>query len=137
MPRLKAIATIRQADNITVGGSDGYGTGGGYVCGGWMNPACAKNPHYVILSKECGVEVNPKTLQRALRFFYRFVGHAGVPYGNHRPEMWLSCNGKNGMIACPSFVRQRGCQWPPGTTGWTWQIRIAGFSPVIPAAGST
>jgi hypothetical protein len=35
----------------------------------------------------------------ALRFFYRFAGHHAVPYGDHRPEPWMSCNGKNGMLA--------------------------------------
>ena len=36
--------------------------------------------------KECGVNVDQKTLLGALRYWYRFTGHGTVPYGDHRPE---------------------------------------------------
>jgi hypothetical protein len=64
-----------------------------------MNPAGAQVLTTLILAKECGVEVDQGTFNRALTFFYRFAGHEAVPYGDHRPEGWLSCNGKNGMLA--------------------------------------
>jgi len=112
LPRLKAICDDSARRQYYGGWSHGGdGTGGGYVCGGLMNPAGAQILTTLILAKESGVEVNPDTFQQALRFFYRFVGHTGVPYGDHRPEMWLSCNGKNGMIACAlSLVDNPACQ---------------------------
>ncbi|MHC4503521.1 MAG: DUF6288 domain-containing protein, partial [Planctomycetota bacterium] len=48
----------------------------------------------------CGVEVDRDMFSRALVFFYRFAGHCAVPYGDHRCEVWGSCNGKNAMLAC-------------------------------------
>jgi len=71
----------------------------GYVQGGLMNPAGAPILTALILAKECGVDVKEPLFSEALRFFYRFAGHHAVPYGDHRPEMWMSCNGKNGMLA--------------------------------------
>ena len=71
----------------------------GYVQGGLMNPAGAPILTALILAKECGVSVNEPMFSSALRFFYRFAGHQAVPYGDHRPEGWMSCNGKNGMLA--------------------------------------
>jgi hypothetical protein len=64
-----------------------------------MNPAGVQILTSLILAKECGVEVDQGTFDRALTFFYRFAGHEAVPYGDHRPEGWLTCNGKNGMLA--------------------------------------
>jgi hypothetical protein len=74
----------------------------GYVQSGMMNPTGTVILSALMLAKECGVEVNEKMLSDALSLFYRFVGHGAVPYGDHRPEMWMSCNGKNGMLA-PAF----------------------------------
>lgn len=71
----------------------------GYVQGGMMNPAGAPLLTALILAKECGVDVQEMLFSTSLRFFYRFAGHAAVPYGDHRPEGWMSCNGKNGMLA--------------------------------------
>ena len=71
----------------------------GYVQGGMMNPAGAPILTSLILAKECGVDVQDKLFSSALELFYRFAGHGAVPYGDHRPEMWMSCNGKNGMLA--------------------------------------
>ena len=71
----------------------------GYVQGGMMNPAGAPILTALILAKECGVKVKEPLFSNALRLFYRFAGHAAVPYGDHRPEGWMSCNGKNGMLA--------------------------------------
>lgn len=74
----------------------------GYVQSGLMNPNGATILTALVLAQECGVEVDEKMFASALRLFYRFVGHGAVPYGDHRPEMWMSCNGKNGMLA-PAF----------------------------------
>ena len=71
----------------------------GYVASGLMNPAGAQVLTTLLLGKECGVNVDDKTLLGALRFFYRFAGRGTVPYGDHRGEGGLGSNGKDGMIA--------------------------------------
>lgn len=70
-----------------------------YVGGGLMNPASTQVLTSLLLSKECGVNVDEKTLTNALRYFWRFVGHGGIPYGDHRAEGGAGSNGKDGMIA--------------------------------------
>ncbi len=70
-----------------------------YVAGGLMNPASTQVLTSLLLSKECGVKVDDTTLDNALRYFWRFVGHGGVPYGDHRAEGGVSSNGKDAMIA--------------------------------------
>ncbi len=71
----------------------------GYVAGGLMNPAGAQVLTTLLLAKECGVNVDTRTLQGALRYWYRFAGHGTVPYGDHRGEGGLGSNGKDGMAA--------------------------------------
>ena len=77
----------------------GYGVNPGYVAGGLMNPAGSQLLTTLLLGKECGVNVDDKTLLNALRYFYRFAGHGGVAYGDHRAEGALGSNGKDGMVA--------------------------------------
>lgn len=70
-----------------------------YVTGGLMNPASTQVLTSLLLSKQCGVNLDEKTLTNALRYFWRFVGHGGIPYGDHRAEGGAGSNGKDGMIA--------------------------------------
>jgi hypothetical protein len=77
----------------------GRGIWPGYVAGGLMNPASSQVLTTLLLAKECGVNVDEKTLLNSLRFFYRFAGHGTVPYGDHRGEGGLGSNGKDGMVA--------------------------------------
>jgi len=77
----------------------GTGISPGYVAGGLMNPAGAQILTTLLLGKECGVDVDQDTLTGSLRYWYRFVGHGTVPYGDHRPEGGLGSNGKDGMAA--------------------------------------
>ena len=70
-----------------------------YVAGGLMNAAGAQVVTTLLLGKECGVDVDDKTLLGSLQFWYRFVGHGTVPYGDHRGEGGLGSNGKDGMTA--------------------------------------
>ena len=71
-----------------------------YTAGGLMNAAGIQNLTTLLLAEQCGADVDPKALDAALRFFYRFVGHANVPYGDHRPEGGFgSNNGKTEMLA--------------------------------------
>lgn len=75
------------------------GVSPGYVAGGLVNAAGTQLLTVLLLGKECGVNVDEKTLLNALRFHYRFVGHGGAAYGDHRPEGWHAANGKDGMAA--------------------------------------
>jgi hypothetical protein len=99
LPRLKAICVDAKERQYYGGWCHWAGPVPGYVQGGLMNPAGVQVLTTLILAKECGVEVDQGTFDRALTYFYRFAGHEAVPYGDHRPEGWLSCNGKNGMLA--------------------------------------
>jgi hypothetical protein len=75
-----------------------------YVGGGLMNPASTQVLTTLLLSKEVGVNVDETTLINALRFFWRFVGHGSVPYGDHRGEGGAGSNGKDAMIAAAMQV---------------------------------
>jgi hypothetical protein len=75
------------------------GVSPGYVAGGLLHAAGAQLLTTLLLGKECGVNVDEQTLLNALRHFYRFAGHGGVAYGDHRPEGGFGSNGKDGMIA--------------------------------------
>ena len=100
LPTLKALCDNAKERQYYGGWNHWGGCGVGYVQGGLMNPAGAQVLTSLVLAQECGVAVDQGTLDRALRLFYRFAGHGAVPYGDHRPEGWLSANGKNGMLAC-------------------------------------
>lgn len=78
-----------------------------YVAGGLMNPAGAQVLTTLLLGKMCGVQVDDQTLLGALRFWYRFVGHGTVPYGDHRSEGGLGSNGKDGMAAAAMRIASR------------------------------
>jgi hypothetical protein len=71
----------------------------GYVAGGLLHAAGAQVLTTLLLGKECGVDVDEHTLLGSLRHFYRFAGHGGVAYGDHRGEGGFGSNGKDGMIA--------------------------------------
>jgi hypothetical protein len=78
-----------------------------YVAGGLMNPAGCQVLTTLLLGKACGVNVDDETLMGALRFWYRFVGHGTVPYGDHRSEGGLGSNGKDGMAAAAMRIAMR------------------------------
>lgn len=100
LPALKA-----RCETLSSGqyfGAWGHGTSNcvpGYVTGGLLNAAGAQALTTLVLARECGVKVDEKTYDDALRFFFRFAGRGGVPYGDHHPELWWSSNGKNGGLA--------------------------------------
>lgn len=77
----------------------GRGVSPGYVAGGLVHAAGVQLLTTLLLGKECGVNVDEKTLHNALRHFYRFAGHGTVPYGDHRGEGGLGSNGKDAMLA--------------------------------------
>ncbi len=78
----------------------GRGTVPGLTYGmGHLNAAGTSVVTFLLLAKECGVDVPDHALQGALRHFYRYAGRGGNPYGDDRPECGFVDNGKNGNLA--------------------------------------
>jgi len=100
LPTLKALCDDAKERQYYGGWNHWGGAGPGYVVGGLMNPAGVQVLTTLILARECGVDVDRGTYDRALTLFFRFAGHGAVPYGDHHPTMYLGDNGKNGMLAC-------------------------------------
>ena len=74
--------------SVTYGGGNGHLNAGGTAV-----------VTFLMLAKECGVNVKDRTLGRVLAHFYRFAGRGNNPYGNGRPEIAFVDNGKNGNLA--------------------------------------
>jgi hypothetical protein len=101
MPYINAICEAARKWQVN-GGWTHWATGVNpqYVGGGLLNAAGTNLLTTLLLAKQCGAEVDDQTLQEALRFFYRFVGHGANPYGDHRGESgYGSNNGKTEQIA--------------------------------------
>jgi hypothetical protein len=71
----------------------------GYMAGGHMNAAGVPCLTFLLLAKECGVDVDEHTLQSVLYHFYRYAGHRNVSYGDGVPEGGGVDNGKSGKLA--------------------------------------
>jgi hypothetical protein len=99
LPTIKSLCDDATARQYFGGWNHWDGANPGYVQGGLLNAAGVQVLTTLILARECGVEVNQDTYDKALAYFYRFAGHGGVSYGNQPPEGMYS-NGKNGMLAC-------------------------------------
>jgi hypothetical protein len=54
---------------------------------------------FLMLAKECGVEVNESLLNRTMVHFFRYAGRGINPYGDDRPETSFVDNGKHGNLA--------------------------------------
>jgi len=66
---------------------------------GHLNAAGVHCVKFLMLAKECGVNVDDYTLQASLRHFFRYVGRGNVPYGDNMPEGGFVDNGKVGGLA--------------------------------------
>ncbi|MBT8037795.1 MAG: PDZ domain-containing protein [Verrucomicrobiae bacterium] len=66
---------------------------------GHMNAAGVHCTKFLLLAKECGVDVDEYTLQTSLKHFFRYVGRGNVPYGDGMPESGFVDNGKVGGLA--------------------------------------
>ncbi len=66
---------------------------------GHMNAAGVHCVKFLLLAKECGVNVDEYTLQTSLRHFFRYAGRGNVPYGDSLPEGGFVDNGKVGGLA--------------------------------------
>ncbi len=70
-----------------------------YMAGGHMNAAGVHCLTFLLMAKECGVDVDEHTLQSALAHFYRYVGHGNVSYGDAFPEGGFTDNGRVAKLA--------------------------------------
>lgn len=77
-----------------VAGAVHYGGGGGHLNGGGTGVVT-----FLMLAKECGVNVPDPTFNRVLTHFFRWAGRGNNPYGDGRPEHGFVDNGKNGNLA--------------------------------------
>jgi hypothetical protein len=77
----------------------GAGMAFGYMGGGHMNACGVHMPSFILLAKECGVDVDESMLQSSLKQFYRFASHGAVPYGDQLPEPTYVDNGRDGGLA--------------------------------------
>jgi hypothetical protein len=99
---LPAIKSMMERLKETIYNGSWMGRGGcnyNYMAGGHMNAAGVHCLTFLLLAKECGVEVDEHTLQTCLYHFYRYAGHWNVSYGDGLPEGGGVDNGKNGGLA--------------------------------------
>ena len=54
---------------------------------------------FLLLAKQCGVDVNDSLLHRTMTHFFRYAGRGINPYGDDRPENSFVDNGKHGKLA--------------------------------------
>jgi len=99
LPVIQKFADLAKQHNYLGGWAHG-GTGlFKYMNGGHMNAAGTHVISFLLLAKECGVDVDEKTLQTSLKQFYRFAGRGLNPYGDGRPETGFVDNGRCGSLA--------------------------------------
>jgi HEAT repeat protein len=70
-----------------------------YMGGGHMNAAGTNVVTFLLLAKECGVNVDEVMFRNALIQYYRYVGRGNNPYGDGYPETSFVDNGRNGSLA--------------------------------------
>jgi hypothetical protein len=70
-----------------------------YMGGGHLNAAGLHAVTFLLMAKECGVDVDEHTLRTSLEHVYRFAGHGNVAYGDHLPESGFTANGKTAGLA--------------------------------------
>lgn len=96
LPLIQKIAT--QASRIMYNGGWNHRTAVNFKYG-HLNAAGVHAIKFLLLAKECGVNVDEYTLQTSLVHFFRFAGRGMVPYGNGLPEAGFVDNGKDGGLA--------------------------------------
>ena len=92
------------ADSLsrTIYNGSWMGRGGasyGYMGGGHLNAAGLHAVTFLLLAKQCGVDVDEHTLLTSLSHVFRFAGHGNVAYGDHLPEGGFTGNGKTEGLA--------------------------------------
>ncbi|MDX1682200.1 MAG: DUF6288 domain-containing protein, partial [Phycisphaeraceae bacterium] len=99
LPVIKGM-TEELKKNHYAGGWSGRGKASfTYMAGGHLNAAGVPCLTFLLLARQCGVEVDEYTLQSALRHMYRYSGHGNVAYGDQMPEGGFRDNGKTAVLA--------------------------------------
>jgi hypothetical protein len=99
---LPAIKDAADSLSRTIYNGSWMGRGGAnysYMGGGQLNAAGLHAVTFLLMAKECGVDVDEHTLQTSLFHVYRFAGHGNVAYGDHLPEGGFTGNGKTEGLA--------------------------------------
>jgi hypothetical protein len=81
-----------------------------YVAGGHLNAAGLHAVTFLLMAKECGVDVDEAFLKNTFRHLYRYAGRGNVAYGDHMPEDGMTDNGKVGKL---TFVLQAAANLDP------------------------
>lgn len=76
------------------GGVTKLGYGNGHLNAGGTHVVT-----FLLLAKQCGVNVDESLLNRTLVHFFRYAGRGTNPYGDDRPETSFVDNGKHGKLA--------------------------------------
>lgn len=76
------------------GGVTKLGYGNGHLNAGGTHVVT-----FLLLAKQCGVDVNDSLLHRTMTHFFRYAGRGINPYGDDRPENSFVDNGKHGKLA--------------------------------------
>jgi len=85
-----------------------YGVNPGYEAGGGMQHAAGNQVLLTLaLGKMCGVNVDDKTLQGALKHWYRFVGHGAIPIADQRYWSIFRSAGRDGATAAVMQIASR------------------------------
>ena len=101
----EALPTIQKWVNEAAQGEylDAWAGRGGVVKLGYgnghLNAGGTAVVTFLLLAKQCGVEVNDSLLHRTLVHFFRYAGRGINPYGDDRPENSFVDNGKHGNLA--------------------------------------
>lgn len=99
---LPVIKMLTEYLKRTIYNGSWMGRGGcsfGYMAGGHMNAAGVHCVVFLMLAKECGVDVDEHTMQSSLYHFYRYSGHGNVAYGDGVPEGGFVSNGRTTGLA--------------------------------------
>ena len=101
----KALPVIRSWVDAAAKGEylDGWAGRGGVTKLGYgnghLNAGGTGVVTFLLLAKQCGVDVDESLLNRTLVHFFRYAGRGLNPYGDDRPETSFVDNGKNGKLA--------------------------------------
>ena len=96
LPTLQKLSTFLAESQMKCGSWGHNGPWGGYGAVNQVGLACLMA---MVLSQECGLDVDMAAMKRSLDFFKRYAHKGWVPYGDHPPFMGNSGNGKSAMAA--------------------------------------
>jgi len=96
------LAKLQDIIAFTEGGQMASGTWGHNVpwgAYGGLNQAGLPCWIMLTLGAECGLKVDPTVHAKATRFFAKYIGRGGIPYGDHLPTDGNGSNGKDALGA--------------------------------------